>query len=635
MDMTGRISVRQIWTLLILSIVVLLFGPAQPVAAATFTVNHTGDVGDANPGDNVCATSGGVCTLRAAIQENNAGAGGNTISIPAGYTIVVGAELLVTQSVTLNGGNQSTTIIDGNNATRVFKFQDARGTHSISNLTIRNGYYIYPGPGNLGGGGGIFNEANLTLTDVTLSNNRATQGGGIFNQYAAGASDPTPPTLNLTRVTLVGNTALSAAQGQGGGGLFNGGVVTANSLTLTGNSAGYQGGGIYINSYFAANLTNFTISNNTAKMGGGISNEIDHLVSLNTGTISGNVSNCCDVGGQPAGGGGIVNNDGTMSLTDVTISGNTATSTGGYGGGIVNIQQMTLNRVTISGNSAQYGAGIYNGASPLNSMTLTNVTISGNNHASPAAGGGGIWNTTYGNLTLANATFTLNSAAQSGGIQNMATAVLRNTIVAGNLSTTGYPPDCAGSTLSSSGYNLIGSTAGCSFASTTGDLLNTNPLLGSLQNNGGATFTHALGVSSPAINTGNPVAPGSGGNACPAVDQRNVARPQGGRCDIGAYESNALTITLLSPSSKWKGSSGFTLVITGTNFSSGNVVQWDGADRATTFVNSTQLTASINASDLIIPRTVLVRVRNPADSTVSNTLSFWVIGPLYLPIVLK
>ncbi|MBI5651537.1 MAG: hypothetical protein HZC40_14010 [Chloroflexi bacterium] len=324
-----------------------------------------------------------------------------------------------------------------------------------------------------------------------------------------------------------------------------------------------------------------------------------------------------------------------MALTDVTISGNTATSTGGYGGGIVNIQQMTLNRVTISGNSAQYGAGIYNGASPLNSLTTTNVTISGNNHASPAAGGGGIWNTTYGNLTLTNATITLNSAAQSGGIQNMATAVLRNTILAGNSSTSGYPPDCAGSPISSSGYNLIGSTSGCSFASTTGDLLNTNPLLGSLQNNGGATLTHALGTSSPAINAGNPAAPGSGGNACPTVDQRNVARPHGGRCDIGAYESNALAITLLNPSSKWMGSGGFTLIVTGSNFTSGNIMQWDGADRATTFVSSTQLNASINTNDLVTPRTVLVRVRNPVDSTVSNTLSFWIVGPLHIPIVLK
>ena len=63
-----------------------------------------------------------------------------------------------------------------------------------------------------------------------------------------------------------------------------------------------------------------------------------------------------------------------------------------------------------------------------------------------------------------------------------------------------------------------------------------NPKLGPLQDNGGPTFTHALLQGSPAIDAGNPATPGSGANACPATDQREVARPQGPRCDIGAFE---------------------------------------------------------------------------------------------------
>jgi hypothetical protein len=61
------------------------------------------------------------------------------------------------------------------------------------------------------------------------------------------------------------------------------------------------------------------------------------------------------------------------------------------------------------------------------------------------------------------------------------------------------------------------------------DLIGVNPLLGPLGDNGGPTRTHALGAGSPAID--------AAGDACPATDQRGVARPLGARCDIGSYEA--------------------------------------------------------------------------------------------------
>jgi hypothetical protein len=90
---------------------------------------------------------------------------------------------------------------------------------------------------------------------------------------------------------------------------------------------------------------------------------------------------------------------------------------------------------------------------------------------------------------------------------------------------------------------LIGNNSDCTFTSTTGDLVgtSTNPielLLAPLQNNGGSTLTHALYSISSALNAGNPATPGSGGNACLGTDQRGVARPVGGHCDIGAYEGS-------------------------------------------------------------------------------------------------
>src|SRR5262249_3793692 len=60
--------------------------------------------------------------------------------------------------------------------------------------------------------------------------------------------------------------------------------------------------------------------------------------------------------------------------------------------------------------------------------------------------------------------------------------------------------------------------------------------LGPLQDNGGPTFTHALLPGSAALDAANPAAPGGGDPSCEQTDQRNVTRPQGPRCDIGAFE---------------------------------------------------------------------------------------------------
>src|SRR3989337_982403 len=116
-----------------------------------------------------------------------------------------------------------------------------------------------------------------------------------------------------------------------------------------------------------------------------------------------------------------------------------------------------------------------------------------------------------------------------------AVLLFRKTIVAGNTASE-VGPDCSG-TIGSSGYNLVGSTSGCTITGdTTGNLTGVDPLLSPLQDNGGPTLTHPLLPGSPAIAAGNPATPGSGGNACEATDQRGVVRPQFAACDMGAFE---------------------------------------------------------------------------------------------------
>ena len=148
-------------------------------------------------------------------------------------------------------------------------------------------------------------------------------------------------------------------------------------------------------------------------------------------------------------------------------------------------------------------------------------------------------------------TVAFNSAANSsGGIGGGGTIRIRNSIVAKNTATVygGNYQDC-GANLISDGYNLIGNTTGCGITGATStDLLNVDPNLGALAPNGGDTPTHGLSSTSRALDAGNPGAPGSGGLACGATDQRGVLRPMGNRCDIGAFErSGAFRVTGVAP----------------------------------------------------------------------------------------
>lgn len=113
--------------------------------------------------------------------------------------------------------------------------------------------------------------------------------------------------------------------------------------------------------------------------------------------------------------------------------------------------------------------------------------------------------------------------------------VLQNSILVNNKG-----GNCHG-TITSRGYNLS-SDLSCSFDGA-GDLSDTNPDLGPLQNNGGPTDTMALLPGSPAIDSGNPAGCADGQGHRLNTDQRGKPRPDkedtGRRCDVGAYESQS------------------------------------------------------------------------------------------------
>ena len=203
-----------------------------------------------------------------------------------------------------------------------------------------------------------------------------------------------------------------------------------------------------------------------------------------------------------------------------------------FGGGIYNDGTLSLVNCTVSGNGAEedlgsaYGGGVYNAGT----LFLLNSTVSGNSASGESYGGqpygGGIYNA--GNLAAENSTITANTSARGSGIGTTGALTMRNTIVAGN---DGAPdgPDLYGN-LTSSGHNLIGSSSGGSGFTDT-DLLDVDPRLGPLQDNGGPTQTHALLPGSPAIDAGD-------NTDAPPCDQRGPGYPRivNGTIDIGAFE---------------------------------------------------------------------------------------------------
>ena len=92
------------------------------------------------------------------------------------------------------------------------------------------------------------------------------------------------------------------------------------------------------------------------------------------------------------------------------------------------------------------------------------------------------------------------------------------------------------------------------------------------------------------------------------------------------------TTTGLSPASVTAGASGLTLMVTGTNFISGSTVRWNGADRATTFVSATQLTAAVPAPDLVTAGTAQVSVFSPAPGGGTSNAQTFTIAPPSNPV---
>jgi hypothetical protein len=270
--------------------------------------------------------------------------------------------------------------------------------------------------------------------------------------------------------------------------------------------------------------------------GGGVG----RVVTISSATAQVTLSGVTITNGNWLGGAGITNK-GVLILLRSAVSGNRVQlgcngNCHASGGGILNGGILTIGNSTVSGNHVSLsgcqfscsarGGGIYN----VGTLALYNSTISGNT-ASPygQGNGSGIYTASPGTAIIQNST--LGGNGGSGAATIWGTAALQNSIVANNGSS-----NC-GAAITSNGYNLS-SDATCGF-SNTGDLNNTDPMLGPLQYNGGPTQTMALPSGSPAVDAGNPNGCTDGLGHLLKTDQRGKPRPDTedtGGCDMGAYE---------------------------------------------------------------------------------------------------
>jgi predicted outer membrane repeat protein len=412
-------------------------------------------------------------------------------------------------------------------------------TGVISGTTFRNNRTTNPSYG-LGGAITIWNGADVTVQQSILEQNEARYGGAIYNEFASGA-------ILVEQDTVIRDNIVT----ERGGGIYStGGVLTISDVIFDNNQSVDRGGGFNCENC-QVSVTNSQFQQNDANLGGGLRcfncqlNIDNSLFQHNSAT-------------NVAGGIEIFQSDATISRSQV-IS-NTAIAGGGiYAEGAYSV---LLQDSVVLGNQASSGGGMYTTSNTTN-VHVSRVTFARNE----AINGGAIYFNANNVVLIDHSTFSGNSATQTGGAIAIGHAPLvinhmtfvDNVAMSGNslafqytssivvalyatILADGSGDNCvvtSNNVFQSQGYNIA--TDGSCFLTATGDLPNTNPMLGTLANNGSLTQTHLPLLGSPAIDGTTETGIGH--------DQRTALRPTdgdgvgGATWDIGAVEVQGVMAT--------------------------------------------------------------------------------------------
>ena len=361
--------------------------------------------------------------------------------------------------------------------------------------------------------------AQADFRGLTLSGGDAgTENGGAIRSQTA--------QLHLSEVALIGNSAA-----MGGGVALTNGSLSIVSSTITGNNASAEGGGVaVIDTISSLDILNSTVSgNNALGDGGGVFSQ-NAPVSLSNSTVASNAA---------ATGGGVAVTNGSLLIVSSTIAGNNASAEGGGVAVIDTVSSLDILNATVSGNTAVGdGGGVFSQNTPV---SLSNSTVAFN----AAATGGGVGLLADGNgesLSVKNSIVAANTATSAADF-------LAPLDIANDLEVVfSLVGDSDGTSLAASSFN-----AGQPLADADGNLVGggagplVDPGLEPLADQGGATQTHALLVSSFAVDAGDrtllpqdiyDVNSNNNFTEFLPVDQRRgpAKRVVNGLLDMGAFE---------------------------------------------------------------------------------------------------
>ncbi|MDZ7792040.1 MAG: choice-of-anchor Q domain-containing protein [Xanthomonadales bacterium] len=419
--------------------------------------------------------------------------------------------------------------------------------------------------------GGVDQRAAITLENNTFDNNSASRGGGaaivIANGDGGTNSDP------VKFVDITGDNVFTENSATEGGALYldldDTVPATITGATFTDNEAGYAGGGAVAIRADASDVSvgysSFDGNYASGSDGGGL-----QVVTSNA-SFYGYALDMANNVADGAGGGALAvsANSSEVSIGDSRFYFNSANACGGGVYITDSPSGVGLGSSVVYGNTALCGGGLAL-FTPGATSALVEVKyseFSGNyasNSFAEGAGGGIFASAGGGNVVVNNSTISGNGSAGSGGGVSFAGSLtaevkystiadnfgynavgglyndvsdcqISNAVFSGNVNQAGTQQDLGGSSPCDVSYSALAGAANSTFTDDGGNLLDIDPQLQPLSDNGGSGgFTHALAPSSPAIDAGDE------GSSVPDYDQRGPGFPRqkGAALDMGAFEAD-------------------------------------------------------------------------------------------------
>ncbi|GEM_PF-716233 len=308
-----------------------------------------------------------------------------------------GKNITVTSIDPANQAIVASTIIDGGKNDCTVRFENGEDSDCLlTGFTITNGDSEFDG-------GGIYCElSSPTISYCTITGNSTENDGGGIRCF-----EQASPTISYC--TITGNSATESRSG-GGICLINDSDAVFGNCTISNNTTGYGGGGMY-NNRSNPTLIDCTFSNNSLTdeytYGGGINNYESSPTLINC-TFIGNDASCQ--------GGGIYHNcwdPQTLTLINCIFIDNSA---GQSGGGLANINRPAnlTNCLFIANSATSFGGGAIYNTYTRAAGTVTNCTFSGNS----GAGGSGVLRNDEADVTMTNCILWENGASQGDEISD-------------------------------------------------------------------------------------------------------------------------------------------------------------------------------------------------------------------------